>query len=108
MRSFENKPGTLNGQGGKKKLNLTRMALILALFIGVSLFYVWCKVEMVDHSVSLRRIHSRYVEARSVNEKLKLEREVLRSVSRIERIALEEIGLRYPAPRQIRHLNGSH
>lgn len=81
-----------------------RLAIIFALFLWLvvtALGYLWCRVQVVQMGYLLpeaHRIHSRLL---NDNKKLHLELARLKAPERLERIAIEQLGLNHPNKDQV-------
>jgi cell division protein FtsL len=95
-------------QAGKKaaKSNWRRrnIATIIAVFLWL-LFsgfgYVWCRVQVVQLGYKLSEDHRVHTRLLNDSKKLHLELARLKAPERVERIAIEELGLNRPRKEQI-------
>ena len=81
-----------------------RLATIVAIFLWllVSGFgYVWCRVQVVELGYQLSEIHRLHSRLLNDNKKLHLELARLRAPERVQRIAIEQLGLKQPTKDQI-------
>jgi cell division protein FtsL len=83
-----------------RQRQLWRSAGIGALLVGVLLFSAWQNFELVRHGVRMEHLQQQRAVEEEVNRHLRLELETLRSPTRIERIATEELRLVQPGPNQ--------
>ena len=82
--------------------NLIFMALVVALvFIGCSLFYVWSHHQIISLGYETSQATREEGELLQENKKLRLELAALKSPSRIERMASQELGLVSPQKGQL-------
>jgi len=65
------------------------------------IFYVWLQVQMVGLSYEISSAQKQKKELVEINKKLRIQWASLRSPDRIERIALNQLGLRPPERGQI-------
>ena len=75
--------------------------LFLLLLIGGSLFYVWSRIQVIQlgYGISNALKQERaWVEA---NKRLRVEIATLKSYSRIEKLAVEELRMAKPKPDQV-------
>jgi cell division protein FtsL len=69
--------------------------------IGGSLFYVWSRIQVIQIGYEISNVLK---EERALNEeskKLRLEIATLKSYARIEKMAVEELGMAKPKPDQV-------
>ncbi len=81
-----------------------RTTVIIASFLWFLLSgfaYVWCRVQVVHLGYSLSDAHRQHTELMNDNKKLHLELARLKAPKRVERIAIQKLGLRYPTKDQI-------
>ncbi len=77
------------------------MLVFIALISGISLFFVWSRIEVVHLEYDISRLEGQMRDIRQENRRLSLEAASLRSPNRIERIALSRLGLKYPSSDQV-------
>jgi cell division protein FtsL len=84
------------------KLNLLLLFTLIMLFlIGGSLFHVWSRIQVIrlgyeiSHALKAERMLA------EENKRLHLEIATLKSYGRIERIAVEDLGMTKPRPDQV-------
>jgi cell division protein FtsL len=83
----------------QKKVATIIAALLWLLLSGFG--YVWCRIEVVELGYQLsdtHRLHSRLL---NDNKKLHLELARLKAPERVQRIAIERLGLKHPTKEQI-------
>ena len=73
--------------------------LIWLLFSGFG--YVWCRVQVVHVGYLLSEVHRTNTRLLNDNKKLHLELARLKAPERVERIAIERLGLKHPTKSQI-------
>ncbi len=81
-----------------------RLSAVIAIFLWL-LFsgfgYVWCRVQVVQLGYLLSDIHRIHTRLLNDNKKLHLELARLKAPERVERIAIQKLGLRHPTKDQI-------
>ena len=87
----------------KRTVLRSRVFAILLLFFAVSLavFYVWERFTAVELTIWVEELKDEILSVENAAKKLEIERTVLSSRSRIERIAVDQLGLRFPATDEI-------
>ena len=83
-----------------RQRQLWRSAGIGALLVAVLLFSAWQNFELVRHGYEMERMQQQRAAEEEINRHLRLEIESLRSPTRIERIATEQLRLVEPGPEQ--------
>ncbi len=84
------------------KLNLLILSSLLMLFfIGGSLFYVWSRIQVIQLGYEISNVMKEERALTESNKKLRLEIATLKSFTRIERLALEELRMAKPRPEQV-------
>ena len=63
--------------------------------------YVWCRVQVVHVGYLLSEVHRTNTRLLNDNKKLHLELARLKAPERVERIAIEQLGLKHPTKSQI-------
>lgn len=90
--------------GKKAEWRQLRLATITGVFLWLlcsGFGYVWCRVQVVQVGYQLsevHRIHSRLI---NDNKKLHLELARLKAPERVQRIAIEQLGLKHPSKDQV-------
>ena len=80
------------------------MPAIIAIFFWVlfsSFAYVWCRVQVVHLGYLLSKAHQVHSRLLNDNKKLHLELARLKAPDRVERFAIEQLGLKHPSKNQI-------
>jgi cell division protein FtsL len=75
--------------------------IMLFLFMGSSIGYVWSTFESTQIGYNLSQLQKEEMRLRETNRKLKLELAVLKSPQNLEVIATKKLGLGQPSPEQI-------
>ncbi len=85
-----------------KKLNLFILfTLLMLLFIGGSLFYVWSRIQVIQLGYEVSNALKEERSLTEANKKLRLEIATLKSYARIEKFAVEELRMVKPKPEQV-------
>ena len=88
----------------KPKWRQRRLGTIIAIFLWL-LFsgfgYVWCRVQVVNLGYLLSDIHRLHTRLVNDNKKLHLELARLKAPERVQRIAIEKLGLKHPSKDQV-------
>jgi cell division protein FtsL len=74
---------------------------ILAILTVVSIFHVWSRVKVVDLNLQLGESRKQFKELHLEQSQLKLEVASLKTPSRIEALARQELGLSMPTNQQV-------
>jgi cell division protein FtsL len=84
------------------KLNLLFLFTLLMFFlIGGSLFYVWSRIQVIQLGYEISNAMKEERILTEANKKLRLEIATLKSYSRIEKLALQELKMTKPKPEQV-------
>jgi cell division protein FtsL len=84
------------------KLHLILLfAAFLLFFIAGSLFYVWSRIQVLQLGYEISSALKEEKALTETNKKLRLEIATLKSYSRIEKLAVEELGMTKPKPEQV-------
>jgi cell division protein FtsL len=75
--------------------------LLVLFFIGGSLFYVWSRIQVIQLGYDLSNALKEERALIETNKKLRLEIATLKSYSRIEKLAVEELRMVKPKPDQV-------
>ena len=99
-------PRIFGGAGlTSQRINIFKYLMILmVLFTVVSVFHVWSRFKLVDLNLQISDISRQLNEAGQEQKRLKLEAASLKSPSRIEAIAKNELGMALPTEQQIIHV----
>jgi len=87
-----------------KRIKLRRLflfALLMFLFIGGSLFYVWSRIQVIRLGYEISSALKEEKALTEVNKRLRLEIATLKSYARIEKFAVEELRMSKPKPEQV-------
>jgi cell division protein FtsL len=84
------------------KLNfLILFTLLMLFFIAGSLFYVWSRIQVIQLGYEISNALKEKRVLTEANKKLRLEIATLKSYSRIEKLAAEELRMAKPRPEQV-------
>ncbi len=86
---------------GKKMSLFVSFALLMVLFIGGSLFYVWSRIQVIQLGYEMSNALKEERALTETNKKLRLEIATLKSFARIEKFAVEELRMIKPKPEQV-------
>ena len=84
-----------------RRPNLLPVLGFIALVLGVSLFFVWSRVQVTGLEYEISRLESSLRSSRQETSKLRLEAASLSNPERIERVARKELNLRLPSAEQV-------
>jgi cell division protein FtsL len=93
---------------GRKREVIKKFFFILLVFFAVVLlgiFYVWERATAVQLTLLLSKKEKELDTVQNKIEKLRLEYLDLSSVIRIERIAKEQLHMKYPSSKEIRYIH---
>jgi len=76
-------------------------SLLLFLFIGGSLFYVWTRIQVIHLGYEISIALKEGKALTEANKRMRLEVAMLKSYARIEKIAVEELKMVKPKPDQV-------
>ena len=90
----------------KQRLNMKSkqallIILMLFLFMGSSIGYVWSNFERTQIGYNLSQLKKEEMRLRETNRKLRLELAILKSPQNLESLAIEKLGMQQPSPEQI-------
>lgn len=75
--------------------------LLLLFLIGGSLFYVWSRIQVIQLGYELSNALKEERALAEANKRLRLEIATLKSYTRIEKFAVEELRMAKPKPDQV-------
>jgi cell division protein FtsL len=84
-----------------RKSNLFFLTLIILFLIGASLFYVWSRIQVIRFGYEISGALKVGRELAESNKKLRLEIATLKSYTRIEKIAMEDLKMAKPKPDEV-------
>ena len=79
-----------------RQRELWRSVVVGVLLVAVLLFSAWQHFKLLQHGYRIEQMQQERAEEAKANRHLRLEIETLRSLSRIERIAIDELNLVEP------------
>ncbi len=98
-------PGTKIKSGSRgsrsRKSHLLLFVLFTFFLILCSLFFVWSRIQVIQLGYEISNAVKDGRSLAEVNKKLRLEIATLKSYTRIEKIAIEELGMSKPRPDQV-------
>jgi cell division protein FtsL len=84
------------------KLNFLFLFTVVMLFVIIgSLFYVWSRIQVIQLGYEISNAMKEERVLTEVNKKLRVEIATLKSYSRIEKLAEEELRMAKPKPEQV-------
>jgi cell division protein FtsL len=85
-----------------RSANPILLFLVLLLFlIGGSLFYVWSRIQVIQLGYEISNALKEERALAELNKRLRLEIATLKSYTRIEKFAVEELRMTKPKPDQV-------
>ncbi|NWF92680.1 MAG: cell division protein FtsL [Syntrophaceae bacterium] len=109
VKTAKGNPGRIlwTEEGSKRprapmKFNLLLLySMILAFLVGVSLFYVWSRIQVIQLGYEISNALKEERALAEANKRLRLEIATLKSYPRIEKVAVEELKMVKPKPDQV-------
>ena len=86
---------------GVKRPRLAAIFVFIAVVAVICLFFVWSRIQVFQLQYEISSLETQVREAEQDSRRLRLEVASLSKPSRLEKIAVTELGLRDPAPEQI-------
>ena len=80
---------------------LLPMLGFIVLLSALSLFFVWCRVQATSLDYEISSLESAVRKANQETKELRLEVATLGTPQRLERLAVNNLGLRFPVPQQV-------
>jgi len=87
-----------------RRIKLGRLfvfGLLMILFVGGSLFYVWSRIQVFRLGYEISSALKEEKALAETNKRLRVEIATLKSYARIERLAVEELKMAKPKPQQV-------
>lgn len=85
-----------------QRLDMFRFLMVCMLLLtAVSVFHVWSRFKLIDLNLEVADINRQLKEAEQEQKRLKLEVASLKTPSRIEMIAKDELGMALPTEQQV-------
>jgi cell division protein FtsL len=91
----------LKPRAAAKRSKLLLVTLFILCLIVASLFYVWSRVQVIQLGYEISSALKEEKKITESNKRLKLEIATLKSYSRIEKLAVEELKMAKPAADQV-------
>jgi len=98
-KDVRNNP-VVRGVDVQQRRELFRSLLVGAAVVGMLLFSVWQHYLLIDHSYKVQQMLTERDAEERLNRQLRLEVESQRAPDIVERRAMGELGMVYPAPEQ--------
>jgi len=80
---------------------LLPLLAFIALLMGISLFFVWSRLQVVNLEYDISSLEGRLRSMQQESRQLTLEAASLRHPGRVEQVARQELGLRQPTLAQV-------
>jgi cell division protein FtsL len=90
----------INGFALQRPRLLPMLGFIVLLSV-LSLFFVWCRVQATSLDYEISSLESAVRKARQDTVELRLEVATLGTPQRLEQVAVNDLGLRFPVPQQV-------
>jgi cell division protein FtsL len=90
----------INGFALQRPRLLPMLGFIVLLSV-LSLFFVWCRVQATSLDYEISSLESAVRKARQDTVELRLEVATLGTPQRLEQVAANDLGLRFPVPQQV-------
>ena len=84
-----------------RKSHLLLFIILILFLVGGSLFYVWSRIRVIQFGYEISHALKTGRELTENNKKLRLEIATLKSYTRIEKIAAEELKMAKPKPDEV-------
>jgi len=98
-KDVRNNP-VVRGVDVQQQREFIRSLAIGTAVVGMLLFSAWQHSQLIDHSYKVQEMLAKREVAERDNRRLRLEVEALRAPDVVERRAMKELGMVYPAPEQ--------
>jgi cell division protein FtsL len=98
-KDVRNNP-VVRGVDVQQRRELFRSLLVGAAIVGMLLFSAWQHYLLIDHSYKVQEKLAERASEERLNRQLRLEVESLRAPELVEKRAMKELGMVYPAPGQ--------
>ena len=98
-KDVRNNP-VVRGVDVQQRRELFRSLLVGAAVVGMLLFSAWQHYLLIDHSYKVQQLLTERASEERLNRRLRLEVESLRAPEIVEKRAIRELGMVYPAPEQ--------
>ena len=98
-KDVRNNP-VVRGVDVQQQREFIRSLAIGAAVVGMLLFWAWQQSQLIDHGYKVQQMLAEREVVERDNRRLRLEVEALRAPDVVERRAMKELGMVYPAPEQ--------
>ena len=98
-KDVRNNP-VVRGVDVQQRRELFRSLLVGAAVVSMLLFSAWQHYLLIDHSYKVQEMLAERAGEERLNRRLRLEVESMRAPEIVERRAIKELGMVYPAPEQ--------
>ncbi len=98
-KDVRNNP-VVRGVDMQQRRELFRSVIVGAAIVGMLLFSLWQHYLLIDHSYKVQVMLAERAGAERQNRRLRLQLDTLRAPALVERRAMKELGMVYPAPGQ--------
>jgi cell division protein FtsL len=88
----------VRGVDQRQRSALWRTLALGSAVIGMLLFSAWQHYQLIDHGYTVQRLLEDIKEEEALNRRLRLEVDTLRAPALVERRAMDELKMVYPAP----------
>ncbi len=88
----------VRGVDQRQRSALWRTLALGSAVIGMLLFSAWQHYQLIDHGYTVQRLLEDIKEEEALNRRLRLEVDTLRAPALVERRAMDELQMVYPAP----------
>ena len=85
----------------KRQKNTLSLFILITIFICSLIFFVWSRLQITYLGYQIPQANSEQQQLLKLNKQMKLEAASLKSLSRIESIAKNQLGLINPEPSQL-------
>jgi cell division protein FtsL len=86
------------------KVGMWLLIIVAAGFIFASMVWAWANLQQITLNYQISRAQETQKQFLDLNRKLRIELSNLTSISRLERLAVEQYGMGPPQPYQVVHL----
>lgn len=85
----------------KRQKSVFSLFIVITIFVGSLIFFVWSRLQITHLGYQISHTNSEQKQLLQLNKQMKLEVASLTSLSRIESIAKNQLGLINPEPHQV-------
>ena len=98
-KDVRNNP-VVRGVDVQQRREFFRSLGIGAAVVGMLLFSAWQHYLLIDHRFNVQQLLAQRADEEALNRRLRLQLEMLRAPELVEKRAMRELGMVYPAPEQ--------